>query len=689
MLSSKMDKKEQVRKELEELEKQHEEAQKFLAGDRDQILLDHILKEDKDFQNIRNDSFIDNDSTWAPTDKFRVAMIIPPAWGIIFPPYGVAKLTALMRTFGYSVKVYEANVQSYFYLLEEHGQNYWRTDRYFLWVNKENFEKYLLPDLEKLLRSVVDDIIKSNARVVGLSLFNTNVYAGIFIAKALREINPDICILAGGPETITGFTLFEEGGPAHDLFNYIFVGESEDNLINLLEDMPDTLPMNEVIGTTNSRLKLEQYPYADYTDYDIKNYTDHGVCIETSRGCIAQCSFCTETYFWKFRSLDPIRVVDEMEYYAKTYKVRRFWFVDSLANGNLKNFEQIIDLLLERKLGVKWHCLTRCDGRMDYLFIRKAVAAGCTALSMGVESGSQKVLNDMRKKIEIWEIEDNVRDCKKAGIWNHVGWMIGFHTEEPVDYFHSMQILYNVRKWIGTLTLGFTTSIGSGTHAESNYRLYGVVGEGPKYTYNITFLNQWYTDNFRNTVISRMLRLKLSYIWVEIMKEYRDSIIYNSQHNASMKEHYTFECNKNKNYIDYLKQDFNVNFNQFDNTLAGNIAEEYVAFMYLLYKYFNKFTFTFKCDPEKDMAMFGDALARKYTSEVYFTIQKNGNYTLIIDHSLVHATDFDHLKNKYAEEIERIGDMSFSERIEKNGHISEWQTEEPIVRETVHEQYRK
>ena len=685
-----MDKKEQVRKELEELEKQHEEAQKFLAGDRDQILLDHILKEDKDFQNIRNDSFIDNDSTWAPTDKFRVAMIIPPAWGIIFPPYGVAKLTALMRTFGYSVKVYEANVQSYFYLLEEHGQNYWRTDRYFLWVNKENFEKYLLPDLEKLLRSVVDDIIKSNARVVGLSLFNTNVYAGIFIAKALREINPDICILAGGPETITGFTLFEEGGPAHDLFNYIFVGESEDNLINLLEDMPDTLPMNEVIGTTNSRLKLEQYPYADYTDYDIKNYTDHGVCIETSRGCIAQCSFCTETYFWKFRSLDPIRVVDEMEYYAKTYKVRRFWFVDSLANGNLKNFEQFINELLKRKLGIKWHSYARCDGRMDFIFIRKIAATGCTALAFGIESGSQKVLLDMRKKIEVWEIENNLRDARKSGIYNHSSWMIGFPTEEAVDNFHSMQVLFNIRRWLETISLGHTTAISPKAEIETDYRLFKIVGKGDIYDYHTMFLNNWYTDDFKNTVIQRFIRYKFAYIWLELLKKYLNSTIINPQQTEPLDNFYTFDCIPLKNIPERIEQDFFVNFNQFTSgSLSDNIANEYIGICYLLYKYFNRCSFTYKFDPNIDRSLFGDLLVRNYWANIEFTINKKGNYKLIIDHKLIHDANEEFLKENYSIERERLGDMSFSQRIEKNGHISEWQTINPQIRETIHEQYKK
>ena len=77
-------------------------------------------------------------------------MIMPPLWSITFPPYNVAKLTALMRQHGYSVKVYDINIEAYYHLLNNHGEDYWKTERYFLWSIKENFEKYIFPDNVRL-----------------------------------------------------------------------------------------------------------------------------------------------------------------------------------------------------------------------------------------------------------------------------------------------------------------------------------------------------------------------------------------------------------------------------------------------------------------------------------------------------------------------------------------------------------
>jgi radical SAM superfamily enzyme YgiQ (UPF0313 family) len=687
---SNISKKEIAQKTMESLRDEEAKAKKEYAGNRDQILIERFLEEDKDLQKNRNLTFKNPIINWSPTDKFRIAMIVPPAWTVTFPPYGTAKLTALMRMYDYSVKVYDINVESYYWFLENHGQDYWEIGRHFLWSIKEKFENFLLPDLKFILDKTVNDIIDSNVRVVGMSMYYTSIHAATYMAKELRKKNPDICILAGGPEPLTHTNDFKEGGSAYNLFNYVFVGESEENLINVLENLPEEYPMNEIIGSTNSRLNLDEYPFADYSDYDIRNYTDHGVSMETSRGCIAKCSFCAETHFWKFRSLNPVRIVDEIEHYVKTYKVKRFWFVDSLANGNVKNFGDFIEELLKRKLGIRWHVMARCDGRMDLIFIRKAVASGCTALAFGVETGSQKILNDMRKKVEVWEVEQNLRDARQAGLFNHASWMVGFPTEEAVDFFHNMQLLYNVRKWLETISLGHTFTMADHTHIITNYRDYGIVGTGDPYDYSKTFLDHWYSNNFKSTIIQRFVRLKFSYIWLKILREYRSGTIINPQETEDLNKFYTLDFGKNKNVLDYVEQDFYVNFEQFTSeSLADNIANEYVGMCYLLYKYFNRLTFTYKCSPELDTSLFGDWLVRNYYADVHFNVNKGGDYTLIIDHKLFHGTNEDYLKEKYIEERERLGDQSFEQRIEKTGNISDWQTTEPIIRETIHPQYRK
>ena len=133
-----------------------------------------------------------------------------------------------------------------------------------------------------------------------------------------------------------------------NLIDFRVTGEGEQELLTILENLasypntPNKPPL--VLGGFNSRLSLEDLPFPDYSDYNLSLYEyPNGTSIETSRGCVAKCTFCAETHFWKFRSTTAERTVEQMQTQIDKYGVERFWFVDSLANGNFKEFKRLID----------------------------------------------------------------------------------------------------------------------------------------------------------------------------------------------------------------------------------------------------------------------------------------------------------------------------------------------------------
>lgn len=706
------------------------EGGQLLSGDRDQIILKHIYKEDnleneinhanshlgkftKDYQY----KFKNPNIAWESTDKFKVAMVIAPAWGILFPPYNMAKLTAVLRKHGYSTKVYDLNVECYHALKELHGEDYWRGERYFLWIKRQNFVKFILPYIQPVLDKAIDDIVKSNPKVIGFSIYNTNTFATKYMVSQIKKLLPDACLLAGGPEVITNFDFTSL--TSH--FNYLFVGEAEETLPYVLENLPDIYPTNQKIGSTDSKLKLDEYPFPDYSDYNLSNYMHQdGVSIETSRGCIAQCSFCAETYFWKFRSNGPERVVEEMEYQIKNYGVKRFWFVDSLVNGNVKNFEKLIDLIIEKNLKIKWNSYARCDGRMTKEFIKKIADSGCTAISYGVESGSQKVLNDMRKKIEIWEIENNLNDGAEVNLFNHVNYMIGFPTEEPIDYLHSMQLIANLRKSINIISPGFGAGPAQFSHMQTDWHVYGILGNN--YPGDITFCNTWYTHDYKNTILHRFIRIKLFHVWLNILSEHAKATVRNSQqykhtkksntdsfnkdatreeieesvrtslrvdkaNSLAIKDSYTFVTSK-KSEKKYVKQDYYVNLERYSSEDFGNsIANEFFAFAYGLHLYFDDFEYSFECDPQSDLAIFGNTLVNDYSCKFTISKNKDGNYKLFLTHKFNHMALDKNSESIYESERKKE-DKSFEKTYFDEGNFNDWISSEIQVKETIHEQYR-
>ena len=295
---------------------------------------------------------------------------------------------------------------------------------------------------------------------------------------------------------------------------------------------------------------------------------------------------------------------------------------------------------------------------MDKKFFQKIKDSGCSSLSFGVESGSQKVLDDMRKKIEVCEIENNLKHGKEVGICNHVNWMFGFPTEEPVDFFHSLQTLFNTRNHIHCISPGFTTAIAKNSHIDTDQNIYNIVID-----YKVS--NDWYTEGFKNTILHRFLRLKLAHVWLEIIKTNTDGTMFNTQRHDDIINHYNFTPSK-KNTKKYIKQDFNVNFNQFGEEFRGTILNEYVGFIYLLYKYFGKFSFVFRCDPESDVLMFGNHLTQNYNCELIVDVKPNGEFSFNIYHC-------------YNAPI-----FGFEERIYRRGTIKDWITEKPQLRQTIH-----
>lgn len=692
----------------EELRQKEKEQLKNLAGDRDQLIVEHVLKKEESERALEMEhasshlgkaglvKYHDYTQPVALRDfnegKERIVLAMCPSWGVIFPPYGLAKMTGMLRKEGFACKVYDLNVQAFHYLLNKLGIDYWRGEKYFYWQDPWFYDKYMAKEINPFLTKGIDAIVADKPTMVGFSLYSTNMPASLFMIKELRRRLPNLVIVAGGPAVaISTEELQRDFAP---YVNYFFKGEAEEIFLDFLKKGEHLNPLPTpgiTTGSLTSKIALDEKAFADYSDYDIACYTHKdGASIETSRGCVAQCSFCTETYFWKFRSMTPQRVVDEMKYQIDSYGFKRFWFVDSLVNGDLKNFTQLVDLIIENKLNIGWNSYSRCDGRMTKEFIERIAESGCTGLSYGVESGSQKVLNDMRKKIEIWEIYNNLRDTYSTGkIWTHVNWLIGFPTEENIDFYHSNILIFNVRRYIHHLSPGMGCGISELTDLHTRAKLYGIPWENK--AWEVTFLGNWFTENFKNTLLNRFIRIKLFHIWMEILQKHAGSVVQNAQRHEDIEDSYWF-YSANRAAENVIEADEFVDFNQLKegNSISffnANTANDYLAFCYGLYEVFGGFKLRVIFNPKKDMMSWG-YLACNYKAELNFEVNDKGNYSCSISHRFTHrGQTMDKLK-EYVYERGKLGDMSFKGDFNLRGNLNDWKSADNMVKETIHEVYR-
>ncbi|MEM5781613.1 MAG: radical SAM protein, partial [Candidatus Aenigmatarchaeota archaeon] len=140
--------------------------------------------------------------------------------------------------------------------------------------------------------------------------------------------------------------------------------------------------------------------------------------ILTSRGCMFNCYFCNKrTFGYGFRALTPENVIKEIETLIEKYKVKEIDFYDDSWNQDLKRAERILDMIIERG----WDVHLRCSNgiRVDKItkkFIQKFKKAGGDWISLGIESGNQKILNTIPKMITLNQVRKSVKIIKESGI---------------------------------------------------------------------------------------------------------------------------------------------------------------------------------------------------------------------------------------------------------------------------------
>jgi len=156
----------------------------------------------------------------------------------------------------------------------------------------------------------------------------------------------------------------------------------------------------------------------------------------TSRGCPFNCTFCASSLLFgkRFRGRSPKNVVDEIEQVVSEYNPESIEFSDDEFTLDRKRVAGICDEIRRRGLSVIWACSSRVDVISREL-LRKMRAAGCFFIYYGVESGSQRILNLMRKGITMEQVIDAIRWTKEVGIETLASYIIGFpgETEEDIE----------------------------------------------------------------------------------------------------------------------------------------------------------------------------------------------------------------------------------------------------------------
>ena len=161
----------------------------------------------------------------------------------------------------------------------------------------------------------------------------------------------------------------------------------------------------------------------------------------TSRGCPFKCTYCHDIFDKSIQYRSPEAVVNEIEYLIKVYGIREFHIVDDVFNVNMKRAKIVLDAIIERNLSI--HISFPNGLRADFFddeLIDKMQRAGVYRMALGIESGSQRIQDMIKKDLDINIIYDVVEKLTSARMSVHGFFMLGFPSEtreemkETIDF---------------------------------------------------------------------------------------------------------------------------------------------------------------------------------------------------------------------------------------------------------------
>ena len=300
---------------------------------------------------------------------------------------------------------------------------------------------------------IIEEIKKKKPGLVGLSFLSTTSYPyAKILARAIRAADSKVKLAFGGVFASLNAALVKQQCPEVD---FVCRGDGEQLLLDLIEriDDPSTVASltwakdGQVMNNPNRppERNLDQWPFPDREslkldfvesmplDVPAVLSMERFTTMQTSRGCPWSCVFCDIPIFneGKWRSRSPQHVVEEFKH-LQAQGYGSVYFVDDHFLLQPRRIDAICKGINDNGITIQWGCEGRVDSVAQHLFPAMA-KAHCRTLMFGLESGSQKILDRVKKEQTLEEITTAVTNAKKAGIEIVHGFFVVGNPDETVD----------------------------------------------------------------------------------------------------------------------------------------------------------------------------------------------------------------------------------------------------------------
>jgi radical SAM superfamily enzyme YgiQ (UPF0313 family) len=159
--------------------------------------------------------------------------------------------------------------------------------------------------------------------------------------------------------------------------------------------------------------------------------------IQTARGCPYQCNYCVKSFGTKLTTRTPAQIIEEIKVLRQLFGIKSLRFIDDTFTAVPSRVIEICKLMVAEGFNLQWSCLSRAD-TLNEEMLQWMKKAGCKRIYIGVESGSQRVLDYYNKRINVQDALENIKMCERIGIETMGFFMVGMADETREDFEQSL-----------------------------------------------------------------------------------------------------------------------------------------------------------------------------------------------------------------------------------------------------------
>jgi radical SAM superfamily enzyme YgiQ (UPF0313 family) len=338
-----------------------------------------------------------------------------------YVPLGILYISSYLKQHGFNVELYDSTFKSF-----------------------EDQKKKLLDSKPEVIAVYCNLMTKLNV---------------LPLMKFIRQELPKSKIILGGPEPPFYSEEFLDAGA-----DIVVEGEGEVTMKELCEELSvedyDLKKVKGIIFKNGTGLitktpprekinNIDELPMPDRESVELNLYLNawkkahsySSVSVNTMRGCPYTCRWCSHSvYGTSYRRRSPEKTVEEISSIIKKYNSDMLWFVDDVFTISHKWLNKVNQLLKEQNIKIKFECISRSD-RLDEETLKTLKEMGCFRLWIGAESGSQKVLDLMDRRVDAAKTREIIKLTRNYGIEAGTFIMLGYPGENKRDIHETVKHL--------------------------------------------------------------------------------------------------------------------------------------------------------------------------------------------------------------------------------------------------------